>query len=148
MFAKLFVEAALISIFSAVVWRLLELYFFKSPLDILPGPPSRSWLFGNVPQLFHPNGWHFHRGILEHYGRAVTIRGALGERLLVTCDSKAMHHIVVKDQHDYEEVAFQSRNKVILGEGLLSTIGTVQPVAPSFVLTLVQASSIGNRGRC
>jgi len=51
------------------------------------------------------------------------IRGALGERLLLTLDPKALHHIFVKDQWIYEpSVALMDRNTVYFGEGLLSTL--------------------------
>ncbi|KAF9448806.1 cytochrome P450 [Macrolepiota fuliginosa MF-IS2] len=106
------------------IWRLLRRFIIKSAFDNLPGPPSRSWLFGNIPQLFTPNGWNFHHSILKRYGRAIKLRGVLGEQLLVTFDPKALHYILVKDQHIYEgSSAFIERNRQLLGEGLLSTRG-------------------------
>ncbi|KAJ3565769.1 hypothetical protein NP233_g7435 [Leucocoprinus birnbaumii] len=116
------------SILAYGLWYILEplfaRLFLKSSLDDLPGPRNKSWLFGNIPQLFNPNGWAFHREILETYGRAMRIRGAFGERLLFTFDPRALHHVLVKDQAHYEESeAFTSRNAVIFGEGLLSTHG-------------------------
>lgn len=63
-------------------WKLLRWLLEKSPLDVLPGPPSCSLLFGkisiasslnqrleydagNIPELYHSEGWDFHRKILE-----------------------------------------------------------------------------------
>ncbi|KAJ3552463.1 hypothetical protein NP233_g12877 [Leucocoprinus birnbaumii] len=116
------------SILAYGLWYILEplfaRLFLKSSLDDLPGPRNKTWLFGNIPQLFNPNGWAFHREILETYGRTMRIRGAFGERLLFTFDPRALHHVLVKDQAHYEESeAFTSRNAVIFGEGLLSTHG-------------------------
>ncbi|KAF7768259.1 hypothetical protein Agabi119p4_7502 [Agaricus bisporus var. burnettii] len=102
-----------------LIWRVIRQS--RSPLANLAGPPSPSWLFGNVPQLFNSNGWDFHYGILKSYGTAMTIQGALGERLFLTCDPKALHHILVKDQLIYEP--FVSRGSVFFGKGLLSTLG-------------------------
>ncbi|KXN84323.1 Cytochrome P450 3A16 [Leucoagaricus sp. SymC.cos] len=107
-----------------IVRAIVETFVLKSPLDDIPGPPSRSWLLGNVTQLFNPRGWGFHRHILEKFGRVVKLRGPFGERFLVTFDPKALHHIFVKDQYMYEEsTAFTSRNAVFFGDGLLSSYG-------------------------
>ncbi|KAF9533504.1 cytochrome P450 [Crepidotus variabilis] len=48
----------------------------------------------------------------------------LGENQLYVSDPLALHHIVVKDQNTYEETsAFFAQNKLLFGEGLLSTLG-------------------------
>lgn len=109
---------------SWVIWKLCKRFLLKSPLDILPGPPSHSLLSGNIPQLFDFDGWKYHRDVLDRYGRVSRITGALGERLLLAFDPKALHHILVKDQYIYEEsTGFITRNKTYLGEGLLATLG-------------------------
>ncbi|KAJ3570000.1 hypothetical protein NP233_g4692 [Leucocoprinus birnbaumii] len=109
---------------SWVLWKLCKRFVFKSPLDVLAGPPSLSLLSGNIPQLFDFNGWKYHRAVLDKYGRASRITGAFGERLLLTFDPKALHHILVKDQLIYEEsTGFITRNEVYFGKGLLATLG-------------------------
>ncbi|XP_006462836.1 hypothetical protein AGABI2DRAFT_207479 [Agaricus bisporus var. bisporus H97] len=106
-----------------LIWKLLGRFFGKSPLDVLPGPPSASLLFGNIPKLYHSEGWDFHREIFRKYGTTMQIKGALGERLLLTVDPKALHHIFVKDQWVYEcSDALMDRNNVYFGEGLLATL--------------------------
>ncbi|KAK2465775.1 hypothetical protein APHAL10511_002319 [Amanita phalloides] len=46
------------------------------------------------------------------------------ERVLYVFDPKALHHIVIKDQHIYEETtSFIENNKILYGEGLLATLG-------------------------
>ncbi|KAJ3560047.1 hypothetical protein NP233_g11086 [Leucocoprinus birnbaumii] len=105
----------------------------KSPFDDLPGPPSNSWLLGNIPQLFQPKGWGFHDEILRKYGRAIKMRGALGERLFLTFDPRALHHILVKARCLVHKVVLEtdphlisrlgSINALFFGEGLLSTFG-------------------------
>ncbi|KAF9448714.1 cytochrome P450, partial [Macrolepiota fuliginosa MF-IS2] len=124
MLAATFFKTVCAYLVSLAIWRILRRFIVKSPLDNLPGPPSHSWLFGNIPQLFNPNGWDFHHSILKRYGKAMKFRGALGERLLVTFDPKALHYILVKDQHAYEGSSiFIERNLQFFGEGLLSTRG-------------------------
>lgn len=96
-----------------LIWKLLGRFFGKSPLDVLPGPPSASLLFGNafsvsesfanlrvdydignIPKLYHSEGWDFHREIFRKClslfagdilrliqmadGTTMQIKGALG----------------------------------------------------------------------
>ncbi|KAF5362054.1 hypothetical protein D9756_002095 [Leucocoprinus leucothites] len=107
-----------------VTWGLFWRFLRKSPVDDLPGPPVHSWLFGNILEFFNPNGWDFHRGLLERYGNIVKIRGLLGERLLVTHDADAIYHVLVKDQ-DFFELAAPTllRQQLIFGPGLLGSLG-------------------------
>ncbi|KAF5360936.1 hypothetical protein D9756_005075 [Leucocoprinus leucothites] len=99
-------------------------YVIKSPLDCVPGPPVPSFITGNIKELFDEYGWKYHHNIMEKYGSVMKVKGLLGERLLYLFDPKALHHILVKDQYIYEEApAFIASNKLIFGEGLLSTLG-------------------------
>ena len=71
---------------SYALWKLLQLLSTKSALDNLPGPPSRSFLFGDLifqnhwpskpllasiqspgvfPQFFNIRGWEFHKEIAQ-----------------------------------------------------------------------------------
>ena len=70
-------------IFCFVSWITLKLFrriLARSSLDTLPSPPPTSLVFGesiyhfasihltvlgNIPELYHPEGWDFHRKILE-----------------------------------------------------------------------------------
>ncbi|KAH9944870.1 cytochrome P450, partial [Amylocystis lapponica] len=70
------------------------------------------------------NGWDFHRHISQEYGPVVKMSGFLNRPILYVYDPKALHSIVVKDQYVYEEKrAFISTNLLVLGSGLLSTLG-------------------------
>ncbi|KAF9448716.1 cytochrome P450 [Macrolepiota fuliginosa MF-IS2] len=119
-----FLRAFALYLVSWLVWKLFRKFLVRSSLDFLPGPPPSSLLFGNIPELYHSEGWDFHKQILERYGNTIRIRGAFGERLLLTFDPKALHHIFVKDQWIYEpSEGLMDRNNVYFGEGLLSTLG-------------------------
>ncbi|KAF7760628.1 hypothetical protein Agabi119p4_10037 [Agaricus bisporus var. burnettii] len=117
------VGGILISGLTWIVWKAFKLFVLQSQLDNLPGPPSKSFIFGNINELLSYNGWDFNRHVLNTYGRAMRITGTFGSRLFLTYDPKALHHILVKDQQFYEPSGFVSRNKVYLGEGLLSVMG-------------------------
>lgn len=95
----------------------------KSPLDIIPGPPSPSFLFGNMLAFFDP-GWAFYRELMSKYPAVVRMAGFLNDRLLFVHDPLALHHIIVKEQYIYEETPlFLLLNKLMFGEGLLATVG-------------------------
>ncbi|RDB25864.1 Docosahexaenoic acid omega-hydroxylase CYP4F3 [Hypsizygus marmoreus] len=105
-------------------WRLLRRLVIKTDLDNVAGPPSASFIKGNIAQLFDINGWKFHQHLAEQFGRVVGIHGPLGTKQLYVFDPKALHHIVVKDQNIFEETeSFIESNRVFLGHGLLGTLG-------------------------
>ncbi|KAK7466266.1 hypothetical protein VKT23_004994 [Stygiomarasmius scandens] len=96
----------------------------RSNLSNIPGPESRSWWKGHFGEAFHPDGWGFHEKIAKQFGSVIRLKSFMGETQLYTFDPKAMSHIFVKDQMIFEESSqFIEGNKLIFGEGLLSTLG-------------------------
>jgi len=96
----------------------------KSTLDNIPGPPSKSLLFGVFPQFFNARGWEFQKEISQKYGGVVKLKAFLGDNQLYVFDPKAMHHIIVKDQYIYEETSsFIEGNLLFFGPGLLGSLG-------------------------
>jgi len=62
--------------------------------------------------------------MVKKYGRVFKVHGMLLDEQIYVTDPRAMHHIIVKDQHVFEETAdFIESNKIIFGTGLLSTLG-------------------------
>ncbi|OSD05177.1 cytochrome P450 [Trametes coccinea BRFM310] len=107
-----------------LLWKLVRSYVYSNVLSNLPGPPSESFVYGNLKQLYNPRGWDFHRELGEKYGHAVQLRGRFGRKMLYTFDTKAMHHIAVKEQYIYDEARwFLGVNSLTLGPGLLATTG-------------------------
>lgn len=93
-------------------------------LDNIPGPPSLSFFKGNLSQLFNTHGWEFHKAIAAKYGSVIKLKALFGENQLYVFDPKALHHIVVKDQHIYEETtAFIEGNRLRFGKALFGTLG-------------------------
>ncbi|TFK22383.1 cytochrome P450 [Coprinopsis marcescibilis] len=116
----------------SVAWALLKLCESlrrrlansDKAIENLPGPPPLSFWRGNFDQIFDDNAWDFHKDIALTYGNVIRVRGPLGTNQLFVFDPKAMQHLVVKDQHIYEEAThFVAGNNVIFGAGLLSTLG-------------------------
>ncbi|KZT00538.1 cytochrome P450 [Laetiporus sulphureus 93-53] len=61
----------------------------------------------------------------EQYGGAVRVHALLGEEQLYVSDPCTLHHIVVKEQHIYDETdVFLMINDLIFSEGLIATHGT------------------------
>lgn len=62
--------------------------------------------------------------LADRYGPVSKFYGLFGARELYVFDPKAMYHIMVKDQNTFEVTpAFLATNKVLFGDGLLSTLG-------------------------
>ncbi|KAI0628824.1 cytochrome P450 [Trametes polyzona] len=96
-----------------------------SSLDNIPGPPSTSLINGNIGQLFNPRqSWEFLQSVRERYGRAATLHGMFGEKILYTYDPRALHSIYVKEQDVYEENELLLTSfGLFLGPGLLAMLG-------------------------
>ncbi|KAF9224530.1 cytochrome P450 [Gyrodon lividus] len=114
------VVVALLLSFAYLTWRN---FIAKHPFDNIPGPPRQNWWFGNLGQVF-PHGWDFHQMLADRYGPVVKTHGLYGRKELLACDPKALHHMIVKEQHIYEEhEIFIETNKLVFGMVLLSTLG-------------------------
>ncbi|EPQ57612.1 cytochrome P450 [Gloeophyllum trabeum ATCC 11539] len=117
-----------------VVWVVVRrLRRPRSPLADVPGPESDHWLkgtlvtFGNYGRIFQ-DGWDYNLQLQEKYGGVVKVHALLGVRdahkQLYVSDPRALHYIVVKEQHIYTETdMFIMGNKLIFGDGLISTLG-------------------------
>ncbi|KAG0706187.1 cytochrome P450 [Suillus ampliporus] len=114
----------LLCVLGLVLYAIWRSYFARNPLDNIPGPPRQRWWTGNLDQVFARYGWDFHKMLAERYGPVSKIYGLFGARQLYVWDPKAMYHIMIKDQYTFEaSPPFLATNKVIFGDGLLSTLG-------------------------
>ncbi|CAA7266052.1 unnamed protein product [Cyclocybe aegerita] len=118
------IEVLGVAVLTGVLWTLVRRSRRKTVLDNIPGPPSESWLNGSLDQLMNRKAWDFNRHIAETYGSVSRIKGTFGSNALFVYDPKALHHILIKDQHTYEEPnSVIEANKVLFGEGLFTTHG-------------------------
>ncbi|KAL1952219.1 hypothetical protein VTO73DRAFT_1368 [Trametes versicolor] len=102
-------------------WTLVRPFVVKTALDNLPGPPSTSFLTGNITQFASRHSWDFRGELARMYGRTSVIHGLFNKKWLITHDPKALHHIFLKEQDVYGEPILSMR--VLLGPGLLGTEG-------------------------
>ncbi|TCD69766.1 cytochrome P450-dit2 [Steccherinum ochraceum] len=118
-------------------WKLLSRYLNPGPLDNLPGPPTASWVAGNMRDLFDRFGWTFVDS-LDAYGGVSKIHGMFGGKVLHVFDPLACHQILVKDSQAFEAPSwFLEGLKYIFGPGLGTTTGDVhrkqrQLITPAF----------------
>ncbi|KAI0833271.1 cytochrome P450 [Trametes gibbosa] len=107
-----------------LLWKFFRGWVVVSSMDNLPGPPSDSWLFGNLRQLLALDSMPFQDHLVDKYPGIALLRGGLGSKILYVFDPDALHHVLVKDQQTYEEGRFFTRtNALLFGQSLLATLG-------------------------
>ncbi|KAK7695516.1 hypothetical protein QCA50_000152 [Cerrena zonata] len=116
-----------LAVFGSIAWIVRFIYrtfFAHHPLDNIPGPKPTSLVTGDLSRLFHRLAWDFHKTLIYEYGPVSVVRGLFGARMVYVFDPKALHNIVVKDQHIYEETPVTlTFNRLFFGESLLSSLG-------------------------
>ncbi|KAG1770512.1 cytochrome P450 [Suillus occidentalis] len=111
-------------VLTLAVWKLVQRRASKkaNALDVA-GPEKEHWWKGNMESMF-VDGFQRCLDIAAEYGGAVKIHALFGEEWLYVSDPRALHHILVKEQHIFEENdGFLFCNKLIFGDGLISTLG-------------------------
>jgi len=96
-----------------------------SPLRKLPHPPSPSWIWGNMRQIFEAPSGVLHADWEKEYGQVYAYRQFLSAWRLTTTDPRALGHIL---QHAYAyPKPPQVRRNVArgFGEGLLVAEGDI-----------------------
>lgn len=98
----------------------------KSLIRNLPGPKNESWITGNFPEIYDVLNFKWHYDITEKYDGIFQINGMFGDEQLYITDSRAMHQVLVKEQEIFEEPqSLLIMNRVLLGNGLLATLGSL-----------------------
>ncbi|CCM01001.1 uncharacterized protein FIBRA_03049 [Fibroporia radiculosa] len=109
---------------AALTWHYMDVHKGRSALRHIPGPPSESFLKGNVTQFFSRYGTNFQRHVAFDFGPVVRLNGMFGRSMLYVSDPKALHTIMIKEEPIFQEANwFISLNDLLFGRGLLSTLG-------------------------
>ncbi|KZT05458.1 cytochrome P450 [Laetiporus sulphureus 93-53] len=94
-------------------WRVVRT--IRKCIDIT-GPAKDHFFKGLQLPSNLPDGLRFNLNMSEQYGGAVRVHVLLGEEQLYVSDPRTLHHIIVKEQHIYNETdAFLMTNKLIFG---------------------------------
>jgi len=117
-------QALVFGFLALASWRLLRRFFLRTVIDNVPGPSPSSFWAGSLPDLQNANAWDFHQKIMETYGGVIRLKGVFGSNILYISDPKALHHILLKDQHAYEEPEVNLQvARMLFGEGIFSATG-------------------------
>lgn len=134
----------------ALLWRQ---YF--SPLQRLRGPPSPSFLFGNLREMYNQENTGLLYDWNATYGSTYAYKGFLGGSRLLTTDLTAITHILSRSD-TYQKPDFVRESLTAMGagnEGLLTTEGEAHrrqvsclfPFAHSHLNCPAVAQDIGER---
>ncbi|KAF6751297.1 cytochrome P450 [Ephemerocybe angulata] len=105
-------------------WGFLKRFVLKDPFAHLQGPPSPSFITGCMEMLFSKEGLGYHDQLVKTYGRLFRVPGLFNSTLLYVYDPKALHHILIKDTHIFEEgTDFLLTSKTVFGKGLVAVVG-------------------------
>ncbi|KAF6751311.1 cytochrome P450 [Ephemerocybe angulata] len=105
-------------------WSFLKRFVLKDPFAHLQGPPSPSVITGCMEMLFSKEGLGYHDQLVKTYGRLFRVPGLFNSTLIYVYDPKALHHILIKDTHIFEEGSdFLLTNKTVWGKGLVAVVG-------------------------
>ncbi|PCH34322.1 cytochrome P450 [Wolfiporia cocos MD-104 SS10] len=126
--------AALMSIILALgaafsgyaIWRTahaLYAYLKPSPLRYIPGPPSPSWLFGNLKQLSSVEEPILYESWVDQYGKTIKFKGWFSRDTLFTMDTKALNHILTHSSEYPKPEAARFGLSQLLGKGVLVVEG-------------------------
>ncbi|KAG1746406.1 cytochrome P450 [Suillus lakei] len=95
------IQVCVVGSFFLALCKVLNLLLRRPHGIDLDGPDKGNWLLGNIIRLFE-GGIDYCVNLSEKYGGAVRLHGPYGETVYVS-DPRALHHIVIKDQHIFEE---------------------------------------------
>ncbi|KAL7277259.1 hypothetical protein ACG7TL_009112 [Trametes sanguinea] len=107
-----------------VVWKASALVRGRAnTLAAIAGPAKENWLTGNFHRIFK-DGLRYNLDLFRRYGSVIKVHGMLGVEQLLVYDPLALQHILVKDADAFEETdMFIETNKLLFGDGLISTLG-------------------------
>ncbi|KAI9448918.1 cytochrome P450 [Russula earlei] len=115
-----------------IVYLLRPLFFiviarFRSPLRLLPSPPSPSFFLGNLGQLAQDEKNGIVNSWTEHHGHTFTYRGFINGHRLLTTDPLALSYIL-GHAYDFPKPDFITDALAEMGvghDGLLTAQGDV-----------------------
>ncbi|PPQ82383.1 hypothetical protein CVT25_008344 [Psilocybe cyanescens] len=90
-----------------------------SPLRVLRGPPSSSWMYGHMKEIYEAENSVLHEKWVEEYGSTLTYKSYFGSNRFYTTDVKAINHILMNDYIYQKSEQARFSLSQILGNGVL-----------------------------
>ncbi|PVG01535.1 cytochrome P450 [Serendipita vermifera] len=106
-------------------WRFVQMILrtYRSPLRLVPGPPSDSIFLGHLMKLLGDEPQETFYGWQQTYGHVFAFTAFLGSRRGVTTDNKALAHILSNTTIYYKPEASRYQLSELLGDGLVTVEG-------------------------
>ncbi|KAF9009541.1 cytochrome P450 [Cyathus striatus] len=108
------------------LFKLLRMLYnetFASPIRDLPGPPSKSFIYGNLKEIWDAENSVLHEKWAEEYGSTIKYKGFLGTNRLYTTDTKALNYVLMNTADYQKPEAARFNLTRILGGGVLVVEG-------------------------
>ncbi|KAJ3514175.1 hypothetical protein NLJ89_g2525 [Agrocybe chaxingu] len=96
---------------------------WTSPLHALYGPPSTSFIYGNIKEISDAENSVLHEKWVEEYGPTLKYKAFFGMNRLYTTDPKALNHILMNSMIYQKPEAARYNLSRILGNGVLVVEG-------------------------
>ncbi|KAF9501060.1 cytochrome P450 [Pleurotus eryngii] len=93
-----------------------------SSVRLLPGPPSTSWIYGNLKEISNLEDSRLHEEWGRVYRHTTQYKGILGMVRMCTTDPKAVNHILMHPDIYQKPAATRHALASILGEGSLLVV--------------------------
>ncbi|KAF8894814.1 cytochrome P450 [Infundibulicybe gibba] len=90
-----------------------------SPLKNLPGPKSKSIIYGHFKEIWEAENSVLHEKWVEEYGNTIQYKGLFGMRRLFTMDTRALNHVLMNSYNYQKPAAARYNLSRVVGPGLL-----------------------------
>ncbi|CAA7265268.1 unnamed protein product [Cyclocybe aegerita] len=123
------VKELLVSFLATIVaYFVFKIFMFlyaewTSPLHVLYGPPSTSFIYGNIKEISDAENSVLHEKWVEEYGPTLKYKAFFGMNRLYTTDPKALNHILMDSMIYQKPEAARYNLSRILGNGVLVVEG-------------------------
>ncbi|KAF8898203.1 cytochrome P450 [Gymnopilus junonius] len=103
------------------VYKLAKFIYFQwaSPLNVLPGPPSTHFFYGNLKDIWKSENSVLHEKWVEEYGSTLKYKAFFQTSRLYTIDLKAINHILMNSYIYQKPEGARYNLTQILGNGVL-----------------------------
>ncbi|KAF8131873.1 cytochrome P450 [Boletus edulis] len=116
----MFSSSAAAGLISLILGYTLFKRFTRPSLSMVRGPPSPSFVFGNLLELFQRPVGEADFAWQSQYGNIVRLKSILGEDRLLISDPKALHKVLNTSTYGYPKLpSLRVLSRTINGKGLL-----------------------------
>ncbi|KAF9534060.1 cytochrome P450 [Crepidotus variabilis] len=118
-------SATVLALLAYIVLKLVETAYreWKSPLKVLPGPSSPSFLYGNMKQIWDAEAGELHEKWVEEFGSTFRYQSFVGMSRFYTTDTKALNHMLMNSSIYQKPESVRYNLTELLGPGVLVVEG-------------------------